>query len=139
MNYITIKILDIIHCPVFYLRYDVSETEFCFRLQMEPTHMGPINRNHRHKPIEWITCLCQGQFKVTLRLTDGRSVSQSVCQPTLQLVTRYYFLSDCCYLKFSVLFLWGALSDERTGLQFAAQSHNGSSRAEPVTILYSLI
>jgi hypothetical protein len=30
-----------------------------------------------------------------------------------------------------------ALSDERTGLQFAVQSLNGPSRAEPVTILYS--
>jgi hypothetical protein len=38
-----------------------------------------------------------------------------------------------------VLFLWGALSDERTGLQFAVQSLNGPSRAEPVTILYCLI
>jgi hypothetical protein len=35
------------------------------------------------------------------------------------LATRYYFLSECCCLKFAVLFLWGALSDERTGLQFA--------------------
>jgi hypothetical protein len=34
------------------------------------------------------------------------------------LATRYYFLSECC-LKFEVLFLWGALSDERRGLQFA--------------------
>jgi hypothetical protein len=55
------------------------------------------------------------------------------------LVTRYYFLSEGCCLKVAVLFLWGALSDERTGLQFAAQSLNGPSRAEPVTILYCLI
>jgi hypothetical protein len=53
---------------------------------------------------------------------DGRSVSQSVCldvEPTLGLMTRYYFLSECSCHKFAVLFLWGALSDERTGLQFA--------------------
>jgi hypothetical protein len=31
---------------------------------------------------------------------------------------RYYFLSECCCLKFVVLFLWSALSDERAGLQF---------------------
>jgi hypothetical protein len=37
------------------------------------------------------------------------------------------------------LFLWGALPDERTGLQFAVQSLNGPSRAEPVTIFYCLI
>jgi hypothetical protein len=35
------------------------------------------------------------------------------------LATRYYFLSECWCLKFAVLFLWGALSDERTGLEFA--------------------
>jgi hypothetical protein len=35
------------------------------------------------------------------------------------LATRYYFLSEYYSLKFAVLFLWGALSDERTGLQFA--------------------
>jgi hypothetical protein len=29
------------------------------------------------------------------------------------LATRYYFLSECCCLKFEVLYLWGALSDER--------------------------
>jgi hypothetical protein len=30
----------------------------------------------------------------------------------------------------------GALSDEKTGLQFAVQSLNGPSRPEPVSILY---
>jgi hypothetical protein len=33
------------------------------------------------------------------------------------------------------LFLWGALSDERTGLQFAAQSLNGPSRTQSHTLL----
>jgi hypothetical protein len=42
-------------------------------------------------------------------------------------------------MKFAILFLWGALSDERTGLQIAVQSLNGPSHAEPVTILYCLI
>jgi hypothetical protein len=55
------------------------------------------------------------------------------------LITRYYFQSECCCLKFAVLSLWGALSDERTGLQFAVQTLNGPSRAEPVTILYCVI
>jgi hypothetical protein len=27
---------DIIHRPVLYLKHNVSETEFCFRLQVEP-------------------------------------------------------------------------------------------------------
>jgi hypothetical protein len=59
----------------------------------------------------------QVKVKVTLQLT----VSQSLCQgiePILGLVTRYYFLSEGCFLKFSVLSFWGALSDERSGLSF---------------------
>jgi hypothetical protein len=59
--------------------------------------------------------LVEVEVEVTLRL----AVSQSVClgvEPALRLVTRHYFLSVCCCLKFAVLFLWGALSDERTGL-----------------------
>jgi hypothetical protein len=53
-------------------------------------------------------------------LHDWRSVRQNALVSTtvVRLATRYYFLSECCYLKFEVLFLWGALSDERTGLQF---------------------
>jgi hypothetical protein len=34
---ITIMILDIILRPAFYLKYDVSETGLCLRLQVEPT------------------------------------------------------------------------------------------------------
>jgi hypothetical protein len=71
--------------------------------------------------------LVEVEVEVALRLM----VSQSVCigvEPTLQLVTRYYFLSEHCCLKVAVFFLWGALSDERTDL----------SRTEPVTILYCL-
>jgi hypothetical protein len=54
-------------------------------------------------------------------LYDCRSVSQYVLVSStlVRLATRYYFLSECCCLKFAVLFLWDALSDERTGLQFA--------------------
>jgi hypothetical protein len=54
-------------------------------------------------------------------------------------VTRYCFLSEGWCLKDAVLFLWGALSHEGKGLQFAMQSLNGPSRAEPLTILYFLI
>jgi hypothetical protein len=73
--------------------------------------------------------------------TDGQSVSQSLClgvEHPLGLATRYSFLSVCCCLKFAVLFLWSALSDKRTGLQFTVQSLNGPSHAEPATILYCL-
>jgi hypothetical protein len=81
------------------------------------------------------------EVEVTLRLTVSQSVSQYVLVSStlVGLATRYYFLSECCCLKVAVLFLWGALSDERTGLQFAVQSLNGPSRSEPVTILYCLM
>jgi hypothetical protein len=50
--------------------------------------------------------------------TDGQSVCQGI-EPTLGLVTKYYFLSEGRFLKVAVLFLWGALSDERSGLSFS--------------------
>jgi hypothetical protein len=53
------------------------------------------------------------EVEVTLRLTV------LVSSTLVGLATRYYFLSECRCLKFAVLYLLGALSDERTGLQFA--------------------
>jgi hypothetical protein len=47
------------------------------------------------------------------------------CEQILLSVGR--FLSEGFCLKVAVLFLWGALSDERTGLQFAVQSLNDPS------------
>jgi hypothetical protein len=41
---ITVKVMDIIH-----LQHSVSETGFCLLLQVELTHLGPINR-----PISYI-------------------------------------------------------------------------------------
>jgi hypothetical protein len=74
-------------------------------------------------------------------LHNSQSVSQYVLVSSILvgLVTRYYFLSECYCLIFAVLYLWGALSDERTGLQFAVQSFNGPSRSEPETTLYCLM
>jgi hypothetical protein len=57
------------------------------------------------------------EVEVTLRLTVSLSVL--VSSALVGLATRCYFMSECCYLKFAVLYLWGALSDERVGLQFA--------------------
>jgi hypothetical protein len=54
------------------------------------------------------------EVEVTLRLTIDQYVL--VSSTLVGLAIRYYFLSECCCLKFAVLFLWGALSDERTGL-----------------------
>jgi hypothetical protein len=39
---VIITILDIIHRPAFYLKHDVSETEWCIRLQVKSTQLGPI-------------------------------------------------------------------------------------------------
>jgi hypothetical protein len=52
-------------------------------------------------------------------LYDWWLVSQYVLMSSTLagLATRYYFLSECCCLKFAALFLWAALSDKRTGLQ----------------------
>jgi hypothetical protein len=43
------------------------------------------------------------EVEVTLRLTVGRYVL--VSSTLVGLATRYYFLSECCCLKFAVLFL----------------------------------
>jgi hypothetical protein len=75
--------------------------------------------------------------EVTLRLAVSQCVLVSSTHEGLAI--RCYFLSVCCCLKFAILYLWGALSDERTGMQFAMQSLNGSRRSEPITTLYCLI
>jgi hypothetical protein len=46
--------------------------------------------------------------------TDSQSVSQYILLSStlVGLATRYYFLSECCCLKFAVLYLLAALSDK---------------------------
>jgi hypothetical protein len=41
---INMNILNIIQRPVFNLDHDVSETGFCLRLEVEHTHLGPVDR-----------------------------------------------------------------------------------------------
>jgi hypothetical protein len=53
------------------------------------------------------------KIKVTMRLTASQSVSLGV-EPHLGLMTRYSLL----FFSYGLVFLWGALSDERTGLSF---------------------
>jgi hypothetical protein len=38
-HYLSITILDINHCLVYYLKHNVSEIEFCLHLQVDPTHL----------------------------------------------------------------------------------------------------
>jgi hypothetical protein len=47
------------------------------------------------------------RVEVTLRLTVSQSVSQYVLVSStlVRLATRYYFLSECCCLKFAILYL----------------------------------
>jgi hypothetical protein len=61
--------------------------------------------------------LFEVEVEVILRLTVGQYVL--VSSTLVGLATRYYLVSECCCLKFALLYLWDALSDERTGLQFA--------------------
>jgi hypothetical protein len=35
--------MDINHCPIFYLKHDVSEAGFYLRLQVEPTQLDPVD------------------------------------------------------------------------------------------------
>jgi hypothetical protein len=56
-----------------------------------------------------------------LRLTVSQPVYQGA-EPSLWLVTRYYFLSESCCPKVAVLSSWGTLSDERSGLSFVILS-----------------
>jgi hypothetical protein len=36
--------MDIIYRPIYLKKHNVSETGFCFRLQENLTHLGPIDR-----------------------------------------------------------------------------------------------
>jgi hypothetical protein len=68
-------------------------------------------------------------------MTDDQSASMSsVSSPLWDL-----WLDTTSCRKVAVLFLWGSFSEERMGPQFAMQSLNGPSQAEPVTVLYCLI
>jgi hypothetical protein len=37
--------VNIIHRPIFYLKYGVSEARFPLRFQVEPTQLSPIDRD----------------------------------------------------------------------------------------------
>jgi hypothetical protein len=47
--------MDNIHRTVFYLKYNVSETILCFRLQVEPIQMGTIEGASRRLRTSAIT------------------------------------------------------------------------------------
>jgi hypothetical protein len=93
---------------------------YCLELESPPTararssHLYPTGigwpSNHRH----WVPRCSQSHSYIT-------TVDQSECrgfEPTLGLVTRYFFLSEGWCLEVAVLLLWDTLSDERPGLSF---------------------
>jgi hypothetical protein len=80
----------------------------------------------------------KSKVEVTLRLTVIQSAFLGIEHPC-GTCDQILFPVGMLMSGFAILFLWGALSDEKTGLQFAAQSLNGPSRLEPITILYCLI
>jgi hypothetical protein len=69
--------------------------------------------------------------------TDGQSVNMASATPLGPMTRFYFFLSFAGKLLCSSS--WGALSDERTGLQFVVQSVSGQSRGGLITIHYCLI
>jgi hypothetical protein len=63
------------------------------------------------------TILTVSLVKVILRLTISQSVSLGIEHPSGPM-TRFFF----SYMKVTVLFNWGVLSDERLGLSFVSHS-----------------
>jgi hypothetical protein len=53
-KFLTITILDIIHCPVFYLKHGVSETGFCQRiaLSIESNRVGSTWKRRQNRVSE---------------------------------------------------------------------------------------
>jgi hypothetical protein len=113
-----------IHSYVYIISYNIQYSCASYFLTTELTGTLPSNE------------LLFLKVKVTLRLMVSQCLD---VEPTLELVTRYYFLSECCCLKIAVLSLWDVLSCDGMGLQFAVQSLNGPSRSEPITIFYWLL
>jgi hypothetical protein len=62
--------------------------------------------------------VCVEQSRVTLRLTVSQSVSLGV-EPSLGLLTREIYIYFFCW-KLQSCLIWGALSDERSGLSFVS-------------------
>jgi hypothetical protein len=83
----------------------------------------------------------EGRIEVEVEVTFRLTVSQVVCvgagHPFGPMTTFYFLLSFAGQLLCSSF--WGALSDERTGLQFVVQSISGQSRGGLVTKHYCLI
>jgi hypothetical protein len=113
----------------------ICSSQYCWAEQQFPAgqgwqhqinstvHRSPASRKRRRKgnPVVSDETVMYGYKSFTLRLT----VSQSIClgvEPTLWTFDQILLLFKCFGLKFVVLSLWGALSDDRPGLSFVIHS-----------------
>jgi hypothetical protein len=67
-------------------------------------------------------CGISAESRNSLITTDIRSRSRSYFTTDRQPVSQYVLVSSTYCLKFAVLYLWGALSDERTGYPLVGYS-----------------
>jgi hypothetical protein len=92
-------------------------------LSLVTLRLPDVPRKHPNRADRTVDLDCCSLFHIEVQVTLQLTVSQYVLASStlVGLATRYFFLSECCCLKFAVLYLLGALSDERTDLQFAVQ------------------
>jgi hypothetical protein len=114
---------------LIYIGGQHKQFQFYSTLSYYTKHILPTRTSIRNSPY----------FEVwSYFTTDGQSVSTSSYRAPLWDL-RLDITSCRNVAVWNLRNLWGALSDERMCLQFAVQSLNGPSHAEPVTIHYSLI
>jgi hypothetical protein len=73
---ITITVLDSIHSPVFYLKRNVSDTEFFRRSKVEYVLLGPI---HRPGPETETSSVYWSQLSEFHKKMERESVSEMLC------------------------------------------------------------
>jgi hypothetical protein len=81
-------------------------TRYYFLSESRYFGSGPLRREDGSAVCSAITGWSEPRKKVKAKVTLQLAVSQSLClgiEPILGLVTRYYFLSEGCFLKFAVL------------------------------------
>jgi hypothetical protein len=111
-------------------KHDVSETGSVSVLRWEgektPTQLGPLERaNLNH----WTASVCASYVT-----TDGQPASLSWSKAPIWGLRPDLIIC----VTVTVLFLWGTLSDERSGLSFVSQSFSGPSPLGLETIFYCL-
>jgi hypothetical protein len=57
-------IQEMIIGPVLYLKYDVLETGFCLRLQVEATQLNPLDKVNRCGQTDYTYCVQMNRFRL---------------------------------------------------------------------------